>query len=116
VPMTSLAARPPRSVSASTEPTSVLAKRVHIRGLCIAAKVDSATDPWFPVTEVEDELVRRARWACAGCPVIAECRELTLRIESRLPDSAIHGIFGALAPHERRTLIRARRRAGGDAR
>jgi hypothetical protein len=38
-----------------------------------------------------------------------ECRELALRIEAR-PGVRSHGIWGGLAPWERRDLIRARRK------
>jgi hypothetical protein len=97
------------------EPTSVLAKRVNARGSCTTVKVDDENDPWFPPTRLPHELIKLARRACAGCPVIVECRELTLRTEAQVRPATIEGIFGGLAPHERRALIRVRRRLGGAA-
>jgi hypothetical protein len=51
----------------------------------------------------------RARAVCkgAGCTVVAECLEMTLRAESESGES--HGISGATAPWERRELIAQRK-------
>ncbi|MGY4900071.1 WhiB family transcriptional regulator [Micromonospora aurantiaca (nom. illeg.)] len=110
--MTSLAAPAPRAVTATTESTSVLAKRVNARGLCTTAPLTADQDPWFPVTRAKAELEEKARSACSGCPVLAECRELALRTESEFSVDRIHGIFGGLAPHERIEAIKARRGGG----
>lgn len=112
MPMTSLAAPNPRAVTATTEPTSVLAKRVNARGLCTTAPLTADQDPWFPVTRSTTDLEEKARAACNGCPVMAECRELALRAESQLSVDRIHGIFGGLAAHERIEAIKARRGGG----
>jgi hypothetical protein len=50
----------------------------------------------------------RARAVCkgAGCMVVAECLEMTLRSESESGES--HGIAGATTPWERRELIAQR--------
>lgn len=53
----------------------------------------------------------RARAACAGCPVVQECLELGLRIESQRGSGGPRGIRGGTAPWERRELIRQRRNA-----
>lgn len=47
----------------------------------------------------------RARRLCAGCPVLAECRELALRTRG-----GRHGVWGGLSEWER-TSIRAARLA-----
>jgi hypothetical protein len=112
VPKTSVAAPVPQRATATSEPTAVLAKRVNALGMCTVARLDPTDDPWFPPTQIKAELAERARTACIGCPVIAECREMTLRREAELPESQINGIFGALAPHERIAIIRARRGGG----
>lgn len=114
MPKTSLAAPVPPPTSSTVASTAALMKQVNIRGLCTRARIDEENDPWFPASEVPAAMEKSARTACAGCPVLAECRELTLRQESRLSAGHIHGIFGGLAPHERIALIRARR--GGETR
>jgi WhiB family redox-sensing transcriptional regulator len=73
------------------------------------------TDDWFPnepqqsCEKARAAYVEKARGLCAGCPVVAECLELTLRIEAE-PYVIPHGIFGGLAPWERQKLLRNRRR------
>ncbi len=111
MPTTTLAAPPPGAATVTSEPTPVLAKQVNSRGLCTRARIDAENDPWFPATRVEADLEVLARRACAGCPVMAECLELTLRTESQFKDqrSRINGIFGGRAPHERIALLQARR-------
>lgn len=74
-------------------------------------KAGDADDPWYPDTDAQAELEVLARRACSGCQVIASCRELTLRVEAQHP-ADVHGIAGALAPHERRRLLRARLATG----
>jgi hypothetical protein len=100
-----------------TEPSSVLTQAIAADGLCTKpGAVTSSNDPWFPVTEVENDLVERAREACAGCPVMEQCKELTLRQEVELTKQATldgepyesFGILAGLTPRERRTLVLAR--------
>ena len=88
------------------------------------ARVDLAVnqyeDPWFPVDaegktiESGDRAIQAARQACLGCRVIAECRVLAQREETRTGD--IHGVRGGLAAGERRAAYRAAAIKGGDAR
>jgi len=94
------------------QPTRVLSDLVAERGKCAATNVTAESDPWFPVTELPRELENQARKACAGCPVVASCLELTLRMERDLRRSEINGCFGGRAPHERVELLRARRVGG----
>lgn len=118
MPKTSVAVPVPPAATPSSVSTAALAKQVNTQGLCTSALVDAQNDPWFPVTRIREDLVGLARQACAGCSVIAECREMAIRMESALPESKINGIFGALAPQERIDLIRAHRaevRRGGHA-
>lgn len=109
MPKMSLAAPMPPSSSPALLPLRVLGKTVTSRGLCTRAHIDEINDPWFPATRDPERLYEAARKACAGCPVIEECREMTFRIESRLPEVAITGIFGGLTPDERIGFIRANR-------
>ncbi len=95
--------------------TAVLSHRIGLAGLCS----DSNDDRWFPAEPAVDapaaarrEYEDRARAACLGCTVMPECRELALRIEAR-PGVRSHGVWGGLAPWERRGLIRARRQLAG---
>lgn len=112
----SVVAPMPSGVPSGVRNVAALAKSVNAHGLCTRVAVTAEFDPWFPATEVPEDLERLARRVCAGCPVIAECREMTLRVESDLSESRIVGIFGALAPHERMVMIRARRASAGGAR
>ena len=128
VPVTSVSApQPPDTFSnVCTEPDGVLAKRIGTRGLCApgavsvvraALVVSDDDDPWFPVDgagktiDIGDRAVRAARRACGGCPVMAECRELARREESRTGD--VYGIRGGLAACERRAAYRAAAKGGG---
>ena len=89
--------------------TGALSARVGAAGLCS----DSNSDKWFPAEPHRNNARARrdyeayARAACGGCAVLMECRELALRIESQ-PGHGSHGVWGALAPWERETLIAAR--------
>lgn len=89
--------------------TQVLTHRVGLAGLCS----DSNSDRCFPPEPAADALAERieyeyrARAHCLGCSVMPECRELALRIEAR-PGFRSHGIWGGLAPWERKDLIAAR--------
>jgi hypothetical protein len=112
MPKTSVTApMPSRSHAPLSASTTLLAKQVNARGLCTRAHVSAVHDPWFPTTQVEDDLIQQARRVCGGCPVVRECAELALRQEASLPTHQIYGIFGALAPGERREMIAQRRRA-----
>lgn len=116
MPMTTVAAPAPSAVlPLLTEATSVLAQQVYLLGKCTTS-VLGMTDPWFPAENNEIKLAALAPEACAGCPVIAECLEMTLRLEADLSREHITGIFGAKAGHERLALIEARRTAGGETR
>jgi Transcription factor WhiB len=89
--------------------TEVLSRRVGAAGLC----ADLNDDRWFPPRDPRSEKRRQkfaelARAACLGCTVMAECRELALRIEAH-PHVAAHGIWGGLAPWERDELRALRR-------
>ncbi len=116
--MTRLAAPPPRAVAVTTEPSSVLEKRVQARGKCTPdgekSKVSATNDPWFPVDLRERELEKAAHKACDGCPVKDSCRELALRMERGLPQDLIHGVLGGLAPHQRIAANKARRARSGE--
>ncbi len=116
------------SLELATEPDGVLAKRIAARGLCrpgavsvvrVELAVDAYEDPWFPVDaegktiESGDRAVQAARLACLGCPVIAECRVLARREETRTGD--VNGIRGGLSAGERRTAYRTAASKGGDA-
>jgi len=89
--------------------TETLSHRVGAAGLCS----DKADDRWYPdfgrVGRREQQSAY-ARALCLGCPVIEECRELALRIESQAPGGP-HGVWGGTAPHERRELLAARKGA-----
>jgi transcription factor WhiB len=130
VPLSSVSAPQPQSTfpSVVTESDGVLAKRIGIGGLCApgavsivraAMVVSDDDDPWFPVEDsgkpidTGDRAIDAARRACFGCPVMAECRELARREESRTGD--VYGIRGGLAADERRAAYRAATK-GGDAR
>jgi hypothetical protein len=111
--MTRLSLLPSPEITAMATP--VLSHRVGAAGLCS----DSNDDRWFPLEPAQGAFVAerreyadRARAACLGCTVMPECRELALRIEAR-PAIRSHGIWGGLAPWERRDLIRARRKLTG---
>lgn len=106
----SLAAPVPSRIAVTSEFTAVLEKRVMTRGLCTTAQVNEDDDPWYPLAEAGAKAVDAARKACAGCTVMASCLELALREEGQL--GGVFGARGGLAAHERRILIRNRRRGG----
>lgn len=80
---------------------------------------DTDPDRWFPEPPPTwDQAARRAYVAtaqtlCGGCPVIAECLELTLRDESKHGITPT-GIAGGRVPWERKSIARFRRRADQD--
>ena len=67
-------------------------------------------DEWFPLTADvgRREQAARAIAICAGCPVRADCLELSLRHSFGI---GAHGVWGGLVAEERREL-RRRRLAG----
>lgn len=75
-----------------------------------AACLDEDPDLFFPVGASETALAQaeRAKRVCRRCPVIAECREQALRLDS------VTGVWGGLSEQElvalRRTLVEPRRR------
>jgi len=61
---------------------------------------------WFPVDErPRSKGVQKAKEICARCPVRAEC------LTDSLARGDEYGVFGGLAPAERRTLSLQRMRA-----
>ena len=76
-----------------------LAGLVYEYGKCRTHVFEPGDDPWFPGSEIPETLEQRAVEACAGCPVIAECLEMTLRLEESLPRQNVVGIFGATPGH-----------------
>ncbi|WP_407568340.1 WhiB family transcriptional regulator (plasmid) [Arsenicicoccus dermatophilus] len=81
--------------------------RVAAEGLCAASGVDD--ERWFPgeSPEPRGSVTRRvresrARAACQGCPVMAEC--LTWAVLSEQG----YGVWGGRAEHELRALVRIR--------
>jgi len=91
-----------------------LAGLVYEYGKCRTHVFEPGDDPWFPVDVLPGKLDTRAAEACAGCPVIAECLEMTLRLEANLPRQNVVGIFGATPGHRRLEMLEARR--GGESR
>jgi hypothetical protein len=87
---------------------------VYEYGKCRTYVFEQGVDPWFPGPEANGKLEALAVEACAGCPVIAECLEMTLRLEAGLARDKIVGIFGATPGYRRLQMLDARR--GGEAR
>ncbi len=74
----------------------------------LAACADTALDPdeWFPIATAAARARAEASAAlavCAGCPVRAECLELSLRQWSGV---GRHGIWGGLVEADRLSLRR----------
>lgn len=91
-----------------------LSARIETGRVCGTAEADR----WFPA-DPNSVFERQAyeidaREACADCPVHAECLALALRVESQ-PYARSHGIWGGLAPWDRRRIIRSRRRRAANA-
>lgn len=72
---------------------------------------DQDTEAWFPLAG--EGPVRRATArlervyaavVCRGCPVVAECLELALRVPH-----GRYGVWGATSERDRRALLRRRR-------
>jgi WhiB family redox-sensing transcriptional regulator len=57
---------------------------------------------WFPNNAPQARDRGRAAELCAGCPVLAECLELALRVPAS-------GIWGGMTEFDRLQLIRGRR-------
>jgi hypothetical protein len=115
VPLTSVSA--PTAGSTTQEETArelrQLSGLVYAYGKCRTAVFEpGGEDPWFPVGEVEEKLEVAAVAACAGCPVIAECLEMTLQLEASLPRPHVVGIFGATPGYRRLQMLDDRRRGG----
>ena len=68
-------------------------------GQCVGVADDAK---YFPNGVIGQD---KARTACAGCPVQAECLELALR-EEGLPYKKPEGIFGGTTPQARRNILR----------
>jgi hypothetical protein len=93
---------------------SKLHDRTQEQGLCAADPKHA--DDWFlpepqaTSTRARASYEREAERLCGPCPVRAECLELALRTEA---DRLGWGVWGGLAPWQRRRLVDARRRAAG---
>ena len=117
MPINSVSAAPGvvTTTEMATRELRQLSGLVYEYGKCRTAVFEPGRDdPWFPAENDEAKLDAAAAAACAGCPVIAECLEMTLRLEEGLSRPHIVGIFGATPGHRRLQLIEARR--GGEAR
>jgi WhiB family transcriptional regulator, redox-sensing transcriptional regulator len=77
---------------------------------CAAAveRGDATVDDWF--AEGRGENYRKARKACAECPVRQPCLDEAMLLEEGYTANC-YGMAGGLSPDERRDLSR-RRRAG----
>jgi hypothetical protein len=79
-----------------------LYRAVTTNGLCSGAVTDKASgaeadEVWFANRTITPD---EARDACDGCPVIAECLELALRL------GISDGIFGGTTPEQRELMTR----------
>ncbi|MFJ6440233.1 WhiB family transcriptional regulator [Streptomyces sp. NPDC091649] len=63
--------------------------------------VCAGVDPelWFP--EGSGSSTRTAQRICAGCPVLAECREHTAELEGDAVSGGRHGMWGGQSPRQR---------------
>ena len=81
-----------------------LAGRVYRQALCASSRLEP--DEWFPlaldVAKARDQAAS-AIAICAGCPVRADCLELSLRHPF---DIGAYGVWGGLVEGERRALRR----------
>ena len=103
--------RSPRPVQCrSGEPNDrELFGRVYRQARCASSRLEP--DEWFPLTAdvgQAREQAARAIAICAGCPVRADCLELSLRHSFGI---GAYGVWGGLVAEERREL-RRRRLAG----
>lgn len=116
MPKTSVSATQPIDTTAegAARELKALSGLVYEYGKCATYVFEPGEDPWFPGSEVPEKLEELAVKACAGCPVIAECLEMTLRLEATLPRNNVVGIFGATPGHRRLQLLDERR--GGEGR
>jgi hypothetical protein len=114
VTQTSVSASGPVSTEDAARELRELSGLVYDYGKCRTHVFEPGDDPWFPGSEVPEKLDDLAVKACAGCPVIAECLEMTLRLEASLPRNNVVGIFGATPGHRRLQMLDERR--GGEAR
>ena len=86
---------------------SRLAALVAERGKCAGTVTPGL---WFPsdpapTEQAQARAAERARAACAGCPVTAQCLALALGLGEE------HGIWGGTAAHERVAMLSAPRTA-----
>jgi WhiB family transcriptional regulator, redox-sensing transcriptional regulator len=81
-----------------------LAGRVYRQARCASSRLEP--DEWFPlaldVAKARDQAAS-AIAICAGCPVRADCLELSLRHPF---DIGAYGVWGGLVEGERRALRR----------
>lgn len=64
-------------------------------------------DPELFFMEPGESGYGQAKAICARCPVAPQCLEYALSIETR---SLAHGVYGGLAPEERKAILRERHR------
>jgi Transcription factor WhiB len=116
VPLTSVSVPPTGSTTQEVAARKLkeLSGLVYEYGKCRTHVFEPGEDPWFPVSAVPSELEELAVKACVGCPVIAECLEMTLQLEAGLARDKIVGIFGATPGHRRLQMLDERR--GGETR
>jgi WhiB family transcriptional regulator, redox-sensing transcriptional regulator len=95
---------------ARAEPAALTDRQLQARissrqAHCAGGSIDP--DEWFPVTAESAQtalsLASRALALCAGCPVRAECLELSLR---QWHGAGRYGIWGGTLERERRALRR----------
>lgn len=73
------------------------------RASCVGM-VGGDFDPWHgDGPQHARELLSQARLICLGCPVQVECTRYGLE---QLTVDSVHGMYGAMAPDELRTLAR----------
>ena len=58
-----------------------------------------------------EELARRAKAICRGCPVIEPCLEFALEMEAQPDMISRHGTWGGTSPADRAIIARSRRKA-----
>ena len=106
--VTTISPRPVQCRSGEPNDRELLG-RVYRQARCARSCLDP--DEWFPLTADvarAREQAARAIAICAGCPVRADCLELSLRHSFGI---GAHGVWGGLVAEERRELRRRRRAA-----
>jgi hypothetical protein len=99
-PLNTAARTPNLGVGVQFLTDTELDRRTSEYGKCSGVIDD---ERWFPNETITEDA---AREACAGCPVIAECREKTLRRPELYPE----GIFAATTPQQRKAVTRLHQR------